>query len=126
MLDSIRSEANFTTNTGETFSKGYYIDSMYSNAYLRPQYILNGQYEKFEAFIAPSSKWNTLNQVDNLGNVKIYGDGKLLFDSGAVASDITKPIKVEIDLTGVLKLEIQLNQSIGYPQLGLLDSKFIR
>lgn len=128
---------SFISNTGAQFNHGYYVigntfggtDGAYGYGlgnYLINTYMLNGNYKSFEAFIAPSSKWNDKAKSENVGNVKIYADDKLVYTSGAIASDITGPIPVQVDLTGVLNLRIELLQNEANSELGLLDAKLIQ
>ena len=58
---------------------------------------------------------------EDIGRLKIDAEDKLVDDSGAIASDITQPVKVEVDLTGALKVQIVADGT----KLGLLDARFI-
>lgn len=128
----------FVSNLGTSFNHGLYItggsfgsDNNGEYGYgkgnhLIKTFLLDGNYTSFEAFVAPSSKWNQLAKNDNLGNIKIYADDKLVYTSGAVASDLTAPISIKLDLTGVLNLKIELQQNVENSELGLLDAKFIK
>ncbi|MGG1518472.1 NPCBM/NEW2 domain-containing protein [Paenibacillus oryzisoli] len=125
--------ASFTTNTGVQFTHGYTYKTYSCNFakmldLVTYEYLTNGQYKSFEAFIAPDSGWNKLPKTDNIGQIKIYADEKLVYDSGGVSSDISKPIKVAVDLTGALKVKVVV--SVGgfcssASSIGLLDAKFI-
>ncbi|SCX80983.1 Copper amine oxidase N-terminal domain-containing protein [Paenibacillus polysaccharolyticus] len=128
----------FTTNLGTQFNHGIYLtgsafggnDSTgygYGKGnYLVSTYLLDGNYKTFEALLAPSSKWNTLAKNDNLGSLKIYADDKLVYTSGAVASDLKAPININVDLTGVLNLKVEFKQNQEDSELGLLEAKFIQ
>lgn len=128
---------SFTTNTGAQFNHGYFLaGSSFGGSgntygyglgnYLINTYLLNGNYKSFEAYIAPSSKWNGKAKTDNIGSVKIYADDKVVYTSGAVASDLTEPLVVRLDLTGVLNLRVELLQNQEDSEMGLLDAKLIQ
>lgn len=119
---------NFTTNMGEKYVHGIYSRHNYYGGYghIKNEYILNGNYKAFEAYLAPNEGWNTSPKADAIGQLKVYADEKLVYSSGGVASDITKPIFVNVDLTGVLKVRIELDSEWDREGLGLLDAKFIQ
>lgn len=114
---------NFTTNMGEKYVHGIY--SRY-NGSIKNEYILNGNYKAFQAYLAPNEGWNTSPKVDAIGELKVYTDDKLVYSSGGVSSDITKPIFVNVDLTGALKVRIEFDSARYREGLGLLDAKFIQ
>jgi len=113
----------FTTNTGQKFNHGFKLNGSY--AYTKVEYLLNSEYAKFEAFIAPSEYWSSKSKSDNIGNVKIYADDKLVYNSDAIPSDLTKLVKIEVNLTGVAKLKIEIDGTSTAAEFGLLDAKFI-
>lgn len=121
---------SFTTNTGEVFTHGYFLETrMMGNSHLTPEYVLNGKYKKFEAYLAPEERWTQEPSKENIGSLKIYGDGKLLYDSGPIASDILEPVKVNVDLAGVLMLKVDFSEPKGLihgSYLGLLEPRFIK
>lgn len=114
---SILLAKSVTTNTNEIFTHSSYN----SWGTQTPEYLINGQMDKFEAYLAPTNYYNSLKKNDNIGYLKIYGDDKLLYDSGIIASDITEKVKVSVDLTGVLRIKLEFYGK----KLGLLDAKFI-
>ncbi|WP_054023776.1 stalk domain-containing protein [Bacillus sp. FJAT-28004] len=128
--------SNFVTNTGTQYGHGFeltynggYVTSSY-NGFER-EYLLNGNYKSFQAIIAPKSSWSTAgNQNDFAGQLKVFADDKVVFESGPIASNITDPVKVNIDLSGAIKLKILFEETprtdLGTPSggLGLLDAKF--
>lgn len=118
----------FTTNTGEKYYHSLSILG-WGNHRLINEYVLDGNYASFEAFVAPSEPYSKIQKIDNLGHVKIYGDNSLLFESGAVATDILSPININISLKGVLKLRVEIQVAdptyVNGGYLGLLDAKLI-
>lgn len=116
--------SSFTTNTGERFVNGYYLGIGYSNnkTTLKRQILLNGNYKTFEAILAPSSVWNERSAKKDIGYITVYGDGVKLYESGGISSDIKAPTKVEVDVTGVLDLQIEMAGT----EFGVLDAKFIQ
>jgi len=119
-------EHNFKSNTGDSYSHALLYTRATNMFYTQEtnviEYLLNGNYKKFDALIVPSDYWNELGKKDDIGNLKIYADDKLVYESGAIASDITQPVKVSVDLTGVLKIKIIFD---GKLELGLVDAGFI-
>lgn len=117
---------NFTSNVGDKFIHGYLIgwdkDIFVNRPYdgsLTYEYLLNGNYTKFEALLAPENSWSTSAKNDNIGNIKIYGDDKLIYESGPVSSTLTSPISINVNLKGILKLKIQAEGKA----LGLLEPR---
>ncbi|QAY66361.1 stalk domain-containing protein [Paenibacillus protaetiae] len=122
----------FETNTGAKFIHGYATyNGIYGEGFIKNEYILDGQFSKFEAYLAPSLDWSKKPKSDNVGDLKLYADDKLIYSSGAIASDIQEPIKVDADLKGALKLRVEFtvkpfyNTSYNSAYVGLLDAKFI-
>lgn len=125
--ESINSEF-FTTNTGEKYY--HFLSTLgWGKHRLINEYVLNGNYNSFEALIAPSEPYSSSKKVDNLGHVIIYGDNEVLFDSGAIATDIMSPIKVDVSLKDIVKLKIEIqaedSEYVNGGYLGLLDAKLI-
>lgn len=113
----------FITNMNEVYSRSWLIgkqdsDSEMSRSY---EYVLDGNYSKFNALIAPWKGWANTKKSTNIGSLKIYADDKILYDSSAVPSDITKPIVVDVDLTGALKLRVEMKGR----GIGLLEARLI-
>ncbi|RXT04544.1 NPCBM/NEW2 domain-containing protein [Ammoniphilus sp. CFH 90114] len=87
---------------------------------LKVEYNLNKDYKIFEAVIAPSEQW-TGKEDKNIGMVKIYQNGHLIYDSGNIASN-RDPIPVRLSLVDVNQFRIE---AYGR-ELGLLNAKFIK
>jgi hypothetical protein len=85
------------------------------------EYLLNGEYTKFEAMLAPSS-YHKGKEKTTAGTVMIYADGELVYQSGNIASDLTEPLKISLDLTGVLRLKI-VSYASARGELGLIEPK---
>ncbi|KUP23109.1 stalk domain-containing protein [Paenibacillus sp. DMB5] len=127
--NKVKNISEFTTNTGLKFYHGIETTSNYNYFSLTNEYILNGDYKKFEAFIAPSNYWANRAKKEQIGGVKIVGDGKELFKT-EISSYVTEPVKIDVDLTGVLQLEITFYDTddgfTNSSNFGLLDAKFIQ
>lgn len=116
-------------NTNDNYANGFYVGFVYGDPATGSEfqgsfineYLLNDQYKEFDVVLAPSYVWNKRAKKANIGEVKIYGDDKLLTDQ-KIDSDITQPIKVNVDLKGVLKLRIEATGT----SLGFFDPKFIQ
>jgi len=69
-------------------------------------YLLNGEYARFTAVITPSEKWTKKGLGEKYGRSRftIYGDGQKLFSTSVWRED--KPVNIDLDVTGVEKLEI--------------------
>lgn len=120
-----KQSSNFKTNSGKSFTHALYYDSYYPKASniipLTQEYLLNGNYNKFEAFLAPHEGWSQQSISDDIGQLKIYADDKLVYDSGVIASNISTPVRVDASIKGALKVKIVITS--GY--LGLLDAGFV-
>lgn len=66
-------------------------------------YLLNKDYVRFTAVVAASEKWGSRHRA-KAARIAIYGDGIELFS--ITVDKNTKPAEVNIDVTGVEKLEI--------------------
>ena len=111
------------TNVGETFNHSSYTVEWNHDYQVQTiaDYLTNGQYKKFEAYLAPSEYWKGSPKRDNIGYLKVYADDELVYDSGPISSYTTEKLKVSADLTGALKVKIE----VYGVHLGLLDAKFI-
>jgi hypothetical protein len=121
-------DSYFETNTGEKYLNTYLVgywekyDRYYRYEGKTFEYLLNGQYKKFEALLAPEARYSKDSKQNDIGYLKVYGDNdELLYYSGPVASDITTPVKVEVDLTGVLRAKIEVKGKV----MGLIEAKFV-
>lgn len=116
---SFDSSNDFKTNTGVEFThslQGRYYGTRYT---MSQEFLLDGYYSSFEAYLAPDEYWSN-NLDDKIGSLKIYADDKLIYESGIIASNITTPVKVNVDVKGVLKVKIEFSSA----RLGLLDAGF--
>lgn len=94
-------------NLGNTYNKamagrwlGYYTDNediKYKNAI----YVLDKKYNKLSFTVAVKGDLDD----DCYSKIRVYGDGQVLYDSGDLNSS-TKPVEMEIDVSGVTDLEI--------------------
>lgn len=127
---------DFITNMGDRFTNAYtLVGSWGYPGYISNEYILDGKYKKFKALLAPGEGYSEYEKVDNLGNLILYGDGKIIYESGPIDSDLLEPIVVDVDISGVLKLELTFETSRGKPgdsfyryynrTIGLIEAKFI-
>jgi hypothetical protein len=99
----------FTDNLGNVYEYGAEeVNTYWGGGSYDATFYLNGKYKQLTGTLAPNNQWSKESEQSDIGQLQIYGDGKLLYDSGPVASDITDPISVNVDLTGVMKLEIVL------------------
>ena len=80
------------------------------------EYLANGNYKGFETYLAPIKKLAA--NSSGIGFLKIYADGKLAYDSGAIKDKV----KVYVNLEGASKVKFELEGS----GLGILDPKFIQ
>ncbi len=74
------------------------------------EYLLNGKYRKFSGTVGlPYSR------RDDKGEkiMRVYGDGKLLYTSPIMTAGV-QPSPFNIDVTGVLNLKIEFDNSSGY------------
>lgn len=124
VADELNSKASetVTTNRDVTMAAGYKVGLDSKDGFIRYEYALNGQYKRFAAELAPGEAWGSLNPSNNIGSLKIYCDDKLVYDSKAIPSTLDKPYKVDVDLTGVVKLKIDLTGK----SVGLGNSRFIK
>jgi hypothetical protein len=99
-----------------------YIQNGHQLDYGHNVYITDGQYQKFEAYLIPLSFWRGNSKSDNIGSIIIYADDKEVYRSPVIASDMTKPYKVEADISGALRVKIEVKDA---DYLGMLEAKFI-
>ncbi|MCI3919926.1 stalk domain-containing protein [Paenibacillus sp. TRM 82003] len=85
------------------------------------EYLTNAQYEKFEVLLAPEVFWKGQPKEENIGWLKVYADDEIVYDSGNIASDITSPIKVNADISGALRIKVEVYGK----KLALIDPKLI-
>ncbi|UMZ74696.1 stalk domain-containing protein [Natranaerofaba carboxydovora] len=117
----------FETNIGETYRNGYYWSTEgIQGKEIVKEYNLDGQYDNFTAVIAPHKDWNNREADDNIGSFRFYADGEEIHDTGPIASDITEPVEVELDLEGVLRFEVEANRTRNNGDIGLLEPEFVQ
>jgi len=114
----------FESNQDEKYSSGFIIGEnlVDSSGWIKNEYTLNKEYERFEAMVIPHKNWVGKSKNSNIGNLKVYADGKLVFSTGNITSDLKSPIEVKVSLTGVSKLRIDCVGS----DLGLVDAKLVK
>ncbi|MCY9696428.1 stalk domain-containing protein [Paenibacillus alginolyticus] len=110
---------NWETNMGEKYVHVFDTGNGYS------EYLINGEYTKFEGYLAPGKIFAGSSKIENIGQIIIYGDDKIIYKSSAINSDVTSPIKIDVDVSGVLKLKIEIVTKYNIDKaVGLLDAKF--
>jgi len=125
-LDNVkRITSVFVTNQNEEYSQGYKFGTKdekgnYVKGSMDNTYLLDGEYSKFEALLAPESIWSQ-SKAGQAGIIHIYGDDKLLFKTD-VSSNVEKPVPVYVDLQNVKKLRIECQ---GF-EIGLLNAKLYK
>lgn len=101
---------NFTSDKDVFDIRNNYYDNAYrTNSYVYEdccEYLLDGKFNKFKAtiFVEKGSKWSGTT------NIKIIGDGKVLFDSdkreeGAITKT-TDAFNIDVDIMGVDNFKI--------------------
>ncbi len=97
-------------NKYQTALRGLTYKSPYTGEqYLR--YYLNGQYNRFQATVVGCSLLQIKNP-DTAGSVKIVADGRVLFSDERINTQ-TRPYKINLDLTGVQDLKIEMYAAEG-------------
>lgn len=87
-------------NLGRTYNYGYMY--AYRNGFA--EYKLNGEISRLTGtYFVPYKE----RSAKNKGMLKIWGDGKLLYTSPEMTGGV-EPVKVDVDLTGVLTLKIEM------------------
>lgn len=110
---------NWETNMGDKYVHAFDTGNGYS------EYLINAEYSKFEAYLAPGNYYAGKTKVYNIGQIIIYGDDKIIYKSPTISSDATSPLKIDVDVTGVLKLKVESVVDYSSQNLfGLLDAKF--
>lgn len=86
-------------------------------------YLLDAKYQNFSGVVAIPYSQRSSN-IESV--IKVYRDGKLLYTSPLMTAGI-KPSKFNIDVTGILKLEIREEGNWGgwnMPNTGIYDAGF--
>jgi NPCBM/NEW2 domain./Copper amine oxidase N-terminal domain. len=130
----------FTSNTGDQYLHGYELPFFNGETGgssdeetgwgFTKEYLLNGQYKTFQALLIPSKEWSTApSQTDFSGSLEVFVDDVSVYKSGKIASNITEPIKVNVDLTGANKVKIAFKGDGTYHAatggFGLVEAKFL-
>lgn len=111
--------SSITISTGEKFERSYQLGGYHGGGAVQDhtvEYLANGNYKGFETYLAPIKKLAA--NSSGIGFLKIYADGKLAYDSGAIKDKV----KVYVNLEGASKVKFELEGS----GLGILDPKFIQ
>ncbi|MEK3729089.1 MULTISPECIES: stalk domain-containing protein [Lysinibacillus] len=111
--------SSIVIHTGEKFERSYQLGGYHGGGAVQDhtaEYLANGNYKGFETNLAPIKKL-AANSF-GVGFLKIYADGKLIYDSGAIKDKV----KVHVNLDGASKVKFELEGS----GLGILDPKFIQ
>jgi len=98
---SIKNGQSAKDNLGRTYNYGYIC--IYRNGFI--EYKLNGEISRLTGTYFVPYKEHSTGQK---GTLKIWGDGKLLYTSPEMTGGI-EPVEVDVDLTGVLTLKIEMN-----------------
>lgn len=105
---------NVFDNYGGFYDKAYYCDTIAYNEDVSSccEYLLNGKYSAFKAtfFVPKGATWDTKSYMT------IIGDGKVLYPTGEQTSEMdktSKPIDVEVDITGVNNFKIVFSHMDG-------------
>jgi len=90
-------------NLGRTYNYGYI--KAYKDGFV--EYKLNGEISRLTGtYFVPYKDRSTKHE----GMLKIWGDGKLLYTSPEMTGGV-EPIEVDVDLTGVLTLKIEMSST---------------
>ncbi len=94
-------------NLGRTYNRGY-LSGYSSQSFV--EYKLNGKFSRLTGTFFVKYNDRTFTGP---GMLKIYGDGKLLYISPEITGGV-EPVPVDVDITGVLTLRIELSDGINY------------
>ena len=102
---------------GELYSPGIASDNMgnsYANCFVAygkkysATYDIGGSYKNFKATVAVTkADVNTALHPSEYASLRILGDGELLYENNLLGVD-TKPFDLDLDITGVIDLTIEL------------------
>ena len=97
---SVKTSESLNDNTGST-----HYHCMTGN--FNRIYLLNGQYSNLTGTIFQKHDYRSYTMASNKPGLRIYGDGELIYDGTFKSGDTgIEPVDFNINLTGVLKLEI--------------------
>lgn len=94
-------------NLGRTYNRGY-LKGNSSQSFV--EYKLNGKFSRLTGAFFVKYDCRTFEAP---GMLKIYGDGKLLYNSPEITGGV-EPVPVDVDITGVLTLRIELSDGYNY------------
>lgn len=101
--EAYNSEENRTDTMGNVYSYALRGTKGPSYGEVSNTYCLNQQYTIFKATVAVKQG----SSSDNSGIIRIYGDGRLLWSDENIRKD-TKPFDIEIDISGITDLKIEM------------------
>lgn len=131
--ENVHTFNKFISYSGQTFRSGFYVgdfqhihkDKEKSKTKLTEgefncEYKLTREYNKFVAFIQAEEYWSNQPQ-SSCGSIYIKTNGKNVFDISSIATDLSEPERIDIDLNGIERFEIHVKGKM----LGILDPVFI-
>ena len=89
---------------GNTYNWAFYSYRIKMQSYT---WDIGRKYSKLNAVVAVSDSSGHYEREEGKGHIYIYGDDRLLFDSGNIAVD-TKSYPIEVDISGVTDLKIEM------------------
>lgn len=101
--EAYNSEENRTDTMGNVYSYALRGTKGPSYGEVSNTYCINQQYAIFSATVAVRQGASS----DNSGIIRIYGDGRLLWSDENIRKD-TKPYNIEIDISGITDLKIEM------------------
>ncbi len=114
---------NDKDNLGNTYTTGIYNDVegfVVSRSYVA-SYLLDGEYDILEGkFVLHWETKNYTNGKINNAQLKIYGDDKLLYESGLMYGGV-QPEDISVDISGVNELKIEFASYGSHIQVGFVD-----
>lgn len=123
--DMVKPITSFTAVSGKKYTNGYEIVKGFKmdRGNFSAEYMLSKGYTKFQAELAPSSYWADKPVDPDVGRFKIFGDGREIYDSGTIPSDLEKPIVIDLDVSEYNKLTIE---GFAKDQVAILDPRLIQ
>lgn len=123
--DMVKPITSFTTVSGKAYSNGYEIVKGFKldRGNFKAEYILSKGYTKFQAELAPSIFWADKPVDPDVGSFKIFGDGREIYNSGTIPSNLEEPIKIDLDVSEYNKLTIE---GFAKDQVAMLDPRLIQ
>lgn len=104
-IGDLLSYGSVTDNMGNSYANNFIA---YGGDY-SATYDIGGKYSRFSATVAVTkAEVNTALFSDNYASLRIIGDGKVLYENALLGVD-TKPFEIELDVTGVVDLTIEMS-----------------